>query len=189
MKDELFINQLLQNGKEAKEKVSLNFSDISLEQLNWQPAPTSWSIAQCLSHLVISHQEYFADLKKITEGNYKMNFWEKYSPFTNICGRIMRDQLQEQVKRKMIAPKKIQPAGNASPEFIEQYHKSLDLFLDYISNCRSIDIDKTIITSPILSIVTYSLRDAFQFLITHEHRHINQAIRVKMNEDYPGNSK
>jgi hypothetical protein len=47
------------------------------------------------------------------------------------------------------------------------------------------DIDKTIITSPILSIVTYSLRDAFQFLVTHERRHINQAVRVKGNENFP----
>lgn len=185
MKDEPFINGLLLKGKEAKEKVSLNFSNVTLQQLNWQPASTSWSIAQCLNHLIISHQEYFADFKKITEGNYKMNFWEKYSPFTKICGRIMKDQLQETVKRKMIAPKKIQPASNASLEVIKQYHKSLDMFLNCISNCRKIDIDKTIITSPILSIVTYSLRDAFQFLITHEHRHINQAIRVKMNESYP----
>ena len=185
MKDGNFINIILQKGKEAKEKVSSAFSDITLEQLNWQPSPASWSIAQCLSHLIISHHEYFADLKKITEGYYKMNIWEKYSPFTRLCGRIMKDQLQEQVKRKMVAPQKIQPASNASLEIIPQYHKSLDTFLEYISNCRDIDIDKTIITSPILSMVTYSLRSAFQFLITHEHRHINQAVRVKSSENFP----
>ena len=92
-----------------------------------------------------------------------MSFWERYSPFTRLCGRMMKDQLQEQVKRKMVAPEKIQPASNASLGIIPQYRKSLDTFLKYISNCRNIDIDKTIITSPILSMVTYSLRDAFQF--------------------------
>lgn len=114
-----------------------------------------------------------------------MSFWERYSPFTRLCGRMMKDQLQEQVKRKKVAPEKIQPAGNASLGIIPQYRKSLDRFLEYISNCRNIDIDKTIITSPILSLVTYSLRDAFQFLITHEHRHINQALRVKSSENFP----
>lgn len=114
-----------------------------------------------------------------------MDFWEKYSPFTKILGNIMKDQLQEQVKRKMKAPKKIQPASKATLEIIEQYHRSIDQFLAYISKCDTIDIDKTIITSPLVSMITYSLRDALKFLVTHEHRHINQAIRVKRNSDFP----
>jgi uncharacterized damage-inducible protein DinB len=185
MKDEIFIKEILEKGREAKEKVSAEFSGITWQQLNWQPATTSWSIGQCLDHLIVSRSVYFMDFKKITERNFKMSFWEKHNPFTRLCGRLMKDRMQEQLKRKMKAPKKIQPASNASPGIIEQYHKNLDEFLNYISNCRNIDIDKTIITSPILSIVTYSLRDAFQFLITHEHRHINQAIRVKSDKNFP----
>ena len=185
MNDEDFIKRLLQKGREAKEKVSSEFSNISAAQLNWQSSRVSWSIAQCLDHLIASHSVYFSRLKKITEGKFKMNFWEKHSPLTKIWGYIMKDQMQEQVKRKLKAPKKIQPASKATLEIIEQYHKSIDQFLAYISNCSTIDIDKTIITSPLVSMVTYSLRDALQFLITHEHRHINQAIRVKTNLDFP----
>ena len=187
MTDEIFIKTILQKGKEAKDKVKSEFSNISSEQLNWKPLPGSWSIAQCLDHLILSHNSYFPALKKITEETYKMNFWERYSPFSSFCGRIMKDRLQEQVKKKMKAPVKIQPsASKMTVDPIEQYHQSLDNFLEYISNCRNIDIDKIIITSPIIPIVTYSLRDAFQFLIQHEHRHINQAIRVKSNENFPG---
>ena len=185
MKDDDFIKELLHKGREAKEKVSSEFSNISAEQLNWHASPVSWSIAQCLDHLIVSHSVYFPALKKITEGNFKMNFWEKYSPFTQIWGSIMKDQMQEQVKRKLKAPKKIQPASKATLEIIERYHRSIDQFLAYISKCRNIDIDKTIITSPFVSMITYSLRDTLQFLVTHEHRHINQAVRVKRNIDFP----
>ena len=185
MKDEDFIKELLQKGREAKEKVSSEFSDISTKQLNWQASPVTWSIAQCLDHLVVSHRVYFSVLKKITEGNFQMNLWEKYSPFTKIWGNIMKDQMQEQVKRKLKAPKKIQPASKATLEIINQYHRSIDQFLTYISKCGAVDTDKTIITSPFVSMITYSLRDALQFLVTHEHRHINQAIRVKRNSAFP----
>jgi uncharacterized damage-inducible protein DinB len=182
MIDEVFIKTILQKGKEAKEKVHSEFSNISLQQLNWKPSAESWSIAQCLEHLAISHSTYFPALKKITEGVYKMSFWERYSPFSGICGRLLKDQLQEQPKKKFQAPKIIRPSGSEiTIEIIEQYHHSLDRFLQYIADCRNIDIDKTIITSPAIGIVTYSLRDAFQFLIQHEHRHINQAILVKEN--------
>ena len=187
MTDEVFIKTILQKGKEAKDKVKLEFSDISLEQLNWKPSPESWSIAQCLEHLIISDSSYFSDLKKITEGTFKMNFWERYSPLSGICGRILKDQLQEQVKKKMTAPEKLQPnTSEKNLAFIEKFHKNWDIFLEYVSNCRNVDIDKTIITSPIIRIVTYSLRDALYFLVQHEHRHINQAIRVKANKRFPG---
>ena len=174
MKDERFIKTILQKGNDAKDKARLGFHEISLHQLNWTPSPEGWSIAQCLEHLIISHDAYFPDLKKITEGSFKMDFWEKYSPFSGLCGRILKDRLQEQVKKKMIAPKKIRPnASDKKLDIIENYHKNLDVFLGHISNCRDVDIDKTIITSPTIRIVTYSLRDAFSFLIQHEHRHIN----------------
>ena len=186
MKDEVFIRSVLEKGKEAKEKARLEFSNISLEQLNWKPSAESWSIAQCLEHLIIGDSSYFSDLKKITEGTYHMSFWGKYSPFTAACGRIMKNRLQEQVKRKMIAPEKIRPsASELKLDIIDRYYKNLDEFLAYISNCLNIDIDKTILTSPTIQIVTYSLRDAFYFLIRHEHRHLNQAIRVKNNEAFP----
>ena len=116
-----------------------------------------------------------------------MSLWERYSPFTALCGRLMKDSLQEQLKNKMTAPKKIQPPiSDKNLDIIDNYHKNLDLFLKYISNCSNVDIDKTIITSPIIQIVTYSLRDALSFLVQHEHRHINQAIRVKANREFPG---
>lgn len=186
MTDEAFIKTILQKGKEAKDKVRLAFSGISSVQLNWKPSAESWSIAQCLDHLIVADGVYFSDLKKITERTYKMTFLEKYSPFSRICGRILKNRLQEQIGKKMTAPKKIQPsASEMKIEVIESYHKNLDTFLAYVSNCQNIDIDKTIITSPLISIVTYCLRDALYFLIQHEHRHINQAIRVQSNENFP----
>ena len=186
MTDELFIKSVLEKGEEAKKKVQFEFTGISLQQLNWKPSPESWSIGQCLNHLVVSDGSYFSDLKKIINGSYRMNFWAKYSPFSNVFGRLMKGQLKEQVRIKMKAPKKFHPsASELDMGILDRYYKSLEDFSILISKCRDIDIDKTIIISPVASLVTYSLRDALQFLMQHEHRHINQAIRVKMNERFP----
>src|SRR5690349_11368783 len=125
MKDETFIEELLLKGKEAKNKVEAELSEISVQQLNWKPSPETWSIAQCLEHLIISDSCYFTVLEKITAGNYQMSFWEKHRPFTKMFGRFFRDQLREQVKKKMTAPKKIQP-----PIF----EKNFDLIEDYYKN-------------------------------------------------------
>jgi hypothetical protein len=37
MTDKGFINEILRKGKEAKDKVITEFSNLSVEQLNWQP--------------------------------------------------------------------------------------------------------------------------------------------------------
>ena len=69
MTDEIFIKAILQNGQEAKEKVNLGFSNISLEQLNWKPSPQSWSLAQCLHHLIVAGSSLFSCFKKNRRGN------------------------------------------------------------------------------------------------------------------------
>ena len=44
MTDEVFIKTFFQKGKEAKDKVRLELSGISLEQLNWKPSPAVGSV-------------------------------------------------------------------------------------------------------------------------------------------------
>lgn len=184
MKDEQFIRQTLARGQEAREKVENQLSGISPAQLNWKPSSEQWSIGECLDHLFISDREYFDNLQKISDGSYKMSFWEKYSPMTSLWGKELKDRLGETVKKKMEAPKKLTPAKSDKPDgFVKLYLNNLDVFLSLIAACKHADLDRTIITSPTIKIATYSLRDSFEFLITHEHRHINQAIRVK---SYPG---
>src|SRR5215510_4453254 len=109
MIDETFIKEILWIGFEAKNKVVAEFSNLTTEQFNWKPFPDSWSIAQCLHHLIVSDSSYFPDLKKIINGSYKMSFWQRYSPFSKKLGQKLKKQLREQVTKKMKAPKKIQP--------------------------------------------------------------------------------
>jgi DinB superfamily len=185
LKDPLFIEKMLLKGKEAGEKVKIEFTNLSLEQLNWKPSPESWGIGQCLDHLIVSDCSYFAALKKIASGKYKMTFWEKWNPFSILFGRILVNQLKEKVKKKLKAPKVLTPSASSDAGITDRFHTHLDTLLEYITACKTVNVDKTHITSPIFSFVTYSLRNAITILIQHEHRHINQAIKVKQDAAFP----
>ncbi len=186
MIDENFIIKSVSKGEQAAEKVNNNFFQISTQQLNWKPSPGQWSIGECLDHLIISDRSYFNVLEKISDGTYQMTFWDRFSPLTPLWGKFLKDQLQETVKIKMTAPKKLIPsASNKTSDFIATYLKNLNAFMTLISACKKIDLDKTIIRSPTINIATYSLRDAIEFLISHEHRHINQAIKTKSHTSFP----
>jgi uncharacterized damage-inducible protein DinB len=175
-----FIQQRLLSGEEAKRKVISEFSSLSLPQLNWKPAPDSWSIGQCLDHIIVANSLYFPTLKKITDGNYVASFWEKRSPFTTFFGNFFVKHFQEDVKSKMKTTRVFLPStSDIGLDVVERFYQHHDTFMGFISKCGQLNLAEIVITSPEFRFVTYNLRDVIQFLVQHEHRHINQAIRVK----------
>ncbi|MDZ4793336.1 MAG: DinB family protein [Bacteroidota bacterium] len=185
MKDGIFIAEMLRKGNEAREKVKAQFSHLTLTQLNWKPGEESWSIGQCLDHLIVSDCLYFPAFKKVAEGKHEMSFWENWSPLSGLFGTMLVSQIQEQPRKKLNTPKIFTPGGSTiDPGILERFHKHLDSLLDYIATFIRTDIDKTHITSPVSKVVTYSLRKAILILIQHEHRHINQALQVKTANDF-----
>jgi hypothetical protein len=186
MKDGVFILEMLKKGNAASEKVKTEFNQLSFEQLNWKPAENIWSIGQCMDHLIISDCSYFPAFKKITDGKFEMNFWENWSPFSGIFGKILVSQVNETPRKKLNAPGIfIPPHSKIDMGIVERFYKHLDSLLNYVADCNKIDIDKTYITSPVSKLVTYSLRNAIILIIQHLHRHINQAIKVKLMKEFP----
>lgn len=186
MLDPIFIQNMLQRGEEAVQKVNTQFSALTPTQLNWKPNLKSWSIAQCLDHLIVSNSSYFSVFEAIASGRFTMGFWQKFSPFNSLNMYILKGTMQEEVKIKLKThPKFESVVSNVSGEIIEEYDANVKTLTGFIARCNSIDLDKTIIRSPAISIVTYSLRDVFWLLTQHQHRHINQGIRVKANENFP----
>ncbi len=187
MKDNAsFINEILELGENAKRKAVGEFSKLSKEQFNWKPSANSWSVAECLEHLIISNNAYFHVFAKIASRHFIMSVKEKFSPLTFLWGMLMKDAIREQVTWKMTTHKTLNPVkSNFDVDQLEAYIENCSSLLDHISSCRHTNLDKTVITSPTLTFVTYNLRDVFTFLVTHQHRHINQGIRVKAAQGFP----
>ena len=186
MKDGRFIQEMLQSAQEAGEKVKTELGSVSSAQLNWKPAEESWSIGQCLDHLIISDCLYFPAFEKITESKYEMSVWENWSPLSGLFGKVLTTQIREYSKKRLRAPKIFMPSYNTiDMGLFERFYKHLDSLRGHIAGCNTVDIDKVYITSPISKLVTLSLRKTILLLVQHEHRHINQAIKVKETKDFP----
>jgi len=185
MKDPAFITEMVSKGLHAKEKAS-KFSELTAGQLNWKSSEEKWSVGQCLDHLIVSDCSYFPQFEEIVSGTHEMTFWEKWNPFNGLWGKVMVTQVQEKPKRKLKAPKVIRPTqSNVAPEIYQRFQKHLDSLLDYIRDCHDTDIDRLHITSPVSRFITYSLRNAIQLLMQHEHRHLNQAMAVILEGAFP----
>jgi DinB superfamily len=71
---------------------------------------------------------------------------------------------------------------------LHEYLDNLTILIELVSKCKNADLDRTIINSPTIKWITYSLKDALEFLFEHEHRHLNQAIEVLKNDTFPKKS-
>lgn len=185
MKDLLYIEKLLLRGKEGKEKVNSEFVKLSPDQINWHPTPNSWSIGQCLDHLIISDSLYFSSFEKIIK-NDDMTIWERWNPLSRIFGKMLAYQLQETVKKKVKSPGIFKPSpGPFEAGILDRFNQHHEQLMQYILACKEVDLDSRNITSPVSVAITYNLRNAITILIQHQHRHIHQALRVKENAAFP----
>jgi len=156
------------------------FGGLTAEQLNWTSDPKRWSVAQCFDHLIKTHSKYFPIFERLANGDLQRTWWERYSPLSGFFGRIFVSSLDPSNQTKRRTTPNAAPSSSAiGGDIIEQFasHQT-----DMIAHVRrlppSLDPD-IVITSPLLSVVTYRLDDVLVFLGLHCRRHFEQARRMK----------
>lgn len=164
-----------------------SFGDLTVEQLNWKPAENSWSVGQCFDHLITTHSLYFPLFEAMEKGRLTPSFWERYSPFSGFFGRFLIRSMRPENPKKMKTTSKAQPsASKIDGGIIDRFNEHQDKMIEHLRRLpNDIDPAKTIITSPLMGLVTYSLDDTFTILVVHGQRHYGQATRVMEAEGFP----
>ena len=156
------------------------FGGLTAEQLNWTSDPKRWSVAQCFDHLIKTHEKYFPIFERLANGDLQRSWWERASPFSGFFGRIFVSSLDpaNQTKRRTTA--------NASPsssaiggDIIARFAAHQAEMIAHVRQFPPTLDPQIVITSPLLSIVTYRLDDVLVFLGLHCRRHFDQARRMK----------
>ena len=189
MKQFLESQDLLQTISEEAEKNNARarqlVANLSDAQLNWTPAPDSWSIAQCLDHLALASERFGPYLTKaIARGREKRpaNGPVDYHP-TRLGGWLIK---QLEATRKVPAPKVFRPSESSAIENpLERFLQQQEKLLDFVGQARRIDYNKTKLGSPVTPLMRYSLADAFVITVVHGQRHLAQAGRVLEAEGFP----
>lgn len=176
-------SDLQQVGEDARR----DFGSLSAKQFNWKPAEKGWSVAQCFDHLITSHSLYFPEFERLANGDKKSSFWENVSPFSGFFGRFLIKNLDPKNLKKMKTTGKAQPsASEIGGDIIERFYEHQRQIIEHLQKLpNDLDPERTIMTSPLLGIVTYSLTDTFKILIVHCQRHFSQAKRVTEMEGFP----
>ena len=162
------------------------FGGLSAAQLNWKPSPERWSVGQCFDHLIKTNRTFFPDMERIAAGTHRASLWGRVSPLSGFFGRMILKSLDPEKGRKTKAPRVFRPASSdVSADVIEQFAAHQRELTALMRATAGRDLARTIVTSPVSPLATYSLLDAYRIVVAHERRHLRQARRVTKTPGFP----
>jgi len=183
------ITSIISEMTAVAEDAKATFGSLSNEQLNWKPGEKSWSVAQCLDHLIKTNVQFYPEFVKLASGNRKNSFIENYSPLTGWAGRFLIKAVSEDSKKAKAPSKAIVPPSDISEGIVDTFYDHIVEVNKKIEAVADADRRKTVVTSPFLAIFTYTLDDAYTVLVEHSKRHIRQAKRVMQAEGFPATAE
>lgn len=163
----------------------MHFSNLTQEELNWRPYPGDWSIAQNLEHLIIVNETYYPVLASLKNNTYKTPFIAKSGIIVSFLGKTVLKAVQPDRKEKM----KTFPLWE--PSYSEVHSDILLMFKNHQAELQqkiadSSDLVKkgVIISSPAKRMIVYKLETAYDIIVNHEMRHLEQAKEIlrKLNK-------
>lgn len=177
------------------EIVQRDFAPLEHQQLNWRPAPTQWSILECLLHLNYfakhchhSLEQHLKHRQHNTPSPYFSNSWlgNHY---------IQKYQLppDNHLKKVWETPKEYAPSTTDKrseldgQQILSDFEKQLQKLLKFVRDAHFLHLQRTKIPTFWWGLVRLSLGELLQILVYHNERHVVQAQRVLYHDHFPGN--
>jgi hypothetical protein len=179
------ISEIIAELTSVSEDVETNFGALSLMQLNWRPAAGSWSIAQCLDHLILTNDRIAAPVRKVADGTHSPSFWEKWSPLTGFSGSFLVRSMSNDSKKFKAPSKSIVPPSEIGGDIVQRFKANNDDLIGLFGKLEGADLEGTVISSPFMGLMTYRLSDGLLIVARHERRHVRQAERVMAAQGFP----
>ncbi|MCA1617793.1 MAG: DinB family protein [Acidobacteria bacterium] len=163
------------------------FGRLTPAQLNWKPSTEEWSVGQCFDHLITTNTSFFPDMERVAAGKHRNGAWARVSPLSGFFGRFILGALDPEKGRKIKAPRAFLPtSSDVDADVIGRFERNLSEAAARMRATEGVDLGRTILTSPAMGLVTYSLLDVYRIFVAHGRKHFEQARRVTRSEGFPG---
>ncbi len=155
------------------------FGELTLEELNWKPEPNTWSVAQNIDHLIKINNTYYPIINSIRAEEYSVPFWGRFGFVVSFFGRTLLRSVQPETKTRVKTFSIWEPATSDIPDgILERFADHQNKLKALIEGSQDLIADGTVISSPANKNIVYSLETAFEIIVTHELRHLEQAKGV-----------
>lgn len=157
-------------------------SDLTEAQFNWHPGEGRWSIADCLQHLNIGvTQTLPAFDRAIAEGRARGQTASgpfKYGWFSRLVAGSMEPP--PKFRMKTVAMLRVPSAATyRAADLLPEFARVRDQLAARVRQADGLDLARVRTISPINRLLRLPLGAYFQFIISHDRRHLWQARQVR----------
>ena len=173
----VFLAALSQATRQLLATVHTEFLPLELAQLNQQPAPGAWSILECLEHLNRYSRYYNPRLAQAlaqpapaaeTEVGYS---W---------LGRQFIGLMAPGNPKKAKTLQRMNPRGSRlGREVLAEFTQQQEQLLELLARAQPADLNRKAVPVEFLKLLKMRLGETFEFVVLHEQRHVQQALRAK----------
>jgi hypothetical protein len=161
------------------------FGGLDARQLNWKLDATRWSVAQCFQHLFTANSLIFQNAADALR-NPRRTLWQRVPLLPSLWGTMLIRSQAPGTTRRFTAPAKARPIPSEIPaEIIQRFVDQHDAAAEWMQALHERDAARTIMVSPFIRVVTYSVLDACRLVVAHDRRHFEQARRVMSSPGFP----
>lgn len=172
-----FLQALTKDTKDSIQLVNKVFKPLSIDQLNWKASPEKWSILECLEHLNM-YSRFYNEQTKIAIQNLTK---EKVADFSHAW---MGKKFLAMVDPKNTKPQKalakfIPTTSTLSIKTLTEFLQHQEELLQLLTDAKEVNINKKKVPVEFLRLLKMKIGDALAFIVVHQQRHVQQALRVK----------
>src|SRR5687768_9207979 len=138
------IDHILSEMRRSAAEVRERFGSLTPEQLDWKPSENSWSVGQCLEHIIKTNEQFYPDFAKLAAGTRKNSFWEKWSPFTRWNGRFLIRAVTVDSKKVKAPSKDIVPPSDTASDIIDRFAEHIEEVNRKVAGCAEVDPKTTV---------------------------------------------
>lgn len=170
--------------------VNQKFLALNEQQKNWRKDLDSWSINEVFSHLNEFSSYYHAAFSAKIERTRFREAKEVFisSPLGRSAWKSMKLGNAKNIKRKFKSPRNYNPTFNPTLlaiDPISKFEKNQNELLHIIDLAATVNLRKAKIAMSISKIIRLKLGDALLFVIYHNERHLQQALSILNNRNFP----
>jgi DinB superfamily len=154
-------------------------------QCRWQPAPSRWSILDCIEHLAVSAEMYNRAFDHaIVKGKPAV---PSLPPARDsLIGLWLMRNIEPPPKARIKTGRAYVPRSNAPvAEVVGRYLAAHQVTRQRIRAADGLDLVRTRMSHPSLAIFRFSLGVGFGILTGHARRHLWQARQVLLHPGFP----
>lgn len=177
----------LQSGvSELIRDVQATFGSLDARQLNWRADASRWSVGQCFDHLVKMNALMLQAAENALDRSKPRSVWQRLPLLPSLFGPVMVRSQAPEAARKYTAPSQGRPSvSDISPDVVRRF---VEQQLDFVARLRTADeatAARSVMASPFISVICYTVLDGWRLMFAHGRRHIEQARRVTKAPGFP----